>query len=88
MALRPPSLRTAELEVHSTSPPLSPLSSPSLLSLSCTTSTHPPLLLYSFCLGTCVNVGCVPKKVMWNTAEVGDAIAHAKDYGFNVTEKV
>ena len=35
-----------------------------------------------------MNVGCVPKKVMWNTAEVGDAIAHAKDYGFNVTEKV
>nr|BAA93433.1 glutathione reductase [Physarum polycephalum] len=36
--------------------------------------------------GTCVNVGCVPKKVMWNTAEVGDAIAHAQDYGFNVTK--
>jgi glutathione reductase (NADPH) len=36
--------------------------------------------------GTCVNVGCVPKKVMWNTAEVGDAIKHASDYGFHVTK--
>ncbi|KAG9319828.1 hypothetical protein KVV02_002831 [Mortierella alpina] len=27
--------------------------------------------------GTCVNVGCVPKKVMWNTA-----IHDAKEYGF------
>ena len=23
--------------------------------------------------GTCVNVGCVPKKVMWNAAQIGRA---------------
>jgi glutathione reductase (NADPH) len=34
--------------------------------------------------GTCVNVGCVPKKVMWNAAELGQAIADAPDYGFDV----
>ncbi|KAF9168436.1 Glutathione reductase, partial [Mortierella sp. AD010] len=32
--------------------------------------------------GTCVNVGCVPKKVMWNTASIADAIRDAKEYGF------
>ena len=35
--------------------------------------------------GTCVNVGCVPKKVMWNAASVALAVADAGDYGFNVT---
>jgi glutathione reductase (NADPH) len=35
--------------------------------------------------GTCVNVGCVPKKVMWNAASVALAVADAADYGFNVT---
>src|SRR5690606_6110728 len=34
--------------------------------------------------GTCVNVGCVPKKVIWNAAELAHAIAHAGDYGFDV----
>jgi glutathione reductase (NADPH) len=34
--------------------------------------------------GTCVNVGCVPKKVMWNAAEIGHAIHDAPDYGFDV----
>ena len=34
--------------------------------------------------GTCVNVGCVPKKVMWNAAGVASSIADARDYGFNV----
>jgi glutathione reductase (NADPH) len=34
--------------------------------------------------GTCVNVGCVPKKVMWNAAEIGRALAHAADYGFDI----
>jgi glutathione reductase (NADPH) len=34
--------------------------------------------------GTCVNVGCVPKKVMWNAAEIAGAIGHAADYGFDV----
>lgn len=32
--------------------------------------------------GTCVNVGCVPKKVMWNAAELGSALHDARDYGF------
>jgi len=37
--------------------------------------------------GTCVNVGCVPKKVMWNAAHVADTIRHdAKEYMFDVTE--
>ena len=34
--------------------------------------------------GTCVNVGCVPKKVMWNAAEVASALERASDYGFEV----
>src|ERR1700704_249533 len=35
--------------------------------------------------GTCVNVGCVPKKVMWNAASVALSLADAGDYGFDVT---
>jgi glutathione reductase (NADPH) len=35
--------------------------------------------------GTCVNVGCVPKKVMWNAASVALGLADAEDYGFHVT---
>jgi glutathione reductase (NADPH) len=35
--------------------------------------------------GTCVNVGCVPKKVMWNAAGVAASLADANDYGFHVT---
>jgi glutathione reductase (NADPH) len=35
--------------------------------------------------GTCVNVGCVPKKVMWNAAGVALSLADAGDYGFDVT---
>lgn len=34
--------------------------------------------------GTCVNVGCVPKKVMWNAAELAHAIEYAPEYGFDV----
>ncbi|MGB8327903.1 MAG: glutathione-disulfide reductase [Steroidobacteraceae bacterium] len=34
--------------------------------------------------GTCVNVGCVPKKVMWNAAQIAECIADAPDYGFAV----
>lgn len=37
--------------------------------------------------GTCVNVGCVPKKIMWNTAELAESIHDAKDYGFNIEYK-
>lgn len=32
--------------------------------------------------GTCVNVGCVPKKVMWNAAGIASALRDASDYGF------
>ncbi|VAW88665.1 Glutathione reductase [hydrothermal vent metagenome] len=35
--------------------------------------------------GTCVNVGCVPKKVMWYASQTHHALNHAKDYGFNFT---
>src|SRR5271156_2136364 len=35
--------------------------------------------------GTCVNVGCVPKKVMWNAASVASSLHDANDYGFKVT---
>jgi len=35
--------------------------------------------------GTCVNVGCVPKKVMWNASGIALALADAGDYGFDVT---
>jgi glutathione reductase (NADPH) len=34
--------------------------------------------------GTCVNVGCVPKKVMWNAASLAHALDDAEDYGFAV----
>lgn len=32
--------------------------------------------------GTCVNVGCVPKKVMWNTSFIKEIIDFAPHYGF------
>jgi glutathione reductase (NADPH) len=32
--------------------------------------------------GTCVNVGCVPKKVMWNAAAIAETLRGAPDYGF------
>lgn len=36
--------------------------------------------------GTCVNVGCVPKKVMWYGAQIAEAIKHyGPDYGFDTT---
>ncbi len=35
--------------------------------------------------GTCVNVGCVPKKVMWNAAALAHGIGRAADYGFDVS---
>ncbi|CAM3606162.1 glutathione reductase [Psychrobacter glaciei] len=38
--------------------------------------------------GTCVNLGCVPKKVMWYGAQVAEAIhKYAPDYGFDVDVK-
>lgn len=35
--------------------------------------------------GTCVNVGCVPKKVMWYAGQIADAVHYSKDYGFDLT---
>ncbi|ODV90492.1 hypothetical protein CANCADRAFT_57000 [Tortispora caseinolytica NRRL Y-17796] len=37
--------------------------------------------------GTCVNVGCVPKKVMWSAAAMAESIKQAPGYGFDVTSK-
>lgn len=34
--------------------------------------------------GTCVNVGCVPKKVMWNAGHLNEGISLAREYGFDV----
>lgn len=35
--------------------------------------------------GTCVNVGCVPKKVMWNAAECAEWLRDAAEYGFELS---
>ena len=37
--------------------------------------------------GTCVNVGCVPKKVMWYAAHHAHSFHHVADYGFDVEFK-
>lgn len=39
----------------------------------------------NFVGGTCVNVGCVPKKVMWYTAEIAEMIHRAEHFGYDVT---
>ena len=39
--------------------------------------------------GTCVNIGCVPKKIMWYAAEVKDAITkYGPEYGFTSSETI
>lgn len=38
--------------------------------------------------GTCVNVGCIPKKLYHHAASFGKALGHAKKYGWNVNENV
>ncbi len=44
------------------------------------------LIEASYLGGTCVNVGCVPKKVMWHGAQIAEAIKHyGPDYGFDTT---
>ncbi|KAL5120072.1 Glutathione reductase [Pleosporales sp. CAS-2024a] len=35
--------------------------------------------------GTCVNVGCVPKKVTWNAAAIAETFRDAPAYGFHVS---
>lgn len=32
--------------------------------------------------GTCVNVGCVPKKIFWNAAGIAQSLERAAEYGF------
>ncbi|KAI4162577.1 MAG: hypothetical protein LQ342_003808 [Letrouitia transgressa] len=36
--------------------------------------------------GTCVNVGCVPKKVTWNAAAIAETLHEAAAYGFQVEQ--
>jgi glutathione reductase (NADPH) len=33
--------------------------------------------------GTCVNVGCVPKKIMWYAANLAEAVRGASDFGIH-----
>lgn len=33
--------------------------------------------------GTCVNVGCVPKKIMWNAASIAETVHDMTHYGFS-----
>ena len=37
--------------------------------------------------GTCVNAGCVPKKVMWFGASIAHTLAEAAGYGFEIREQ-
>jgi glutathione reductase (NADPH) len=37
--------------------------------------------------GTCVNVGCVPKKVMWQASGIAATIEQAADFGFDVKRR-
>ena len=37
--------------------------------------------------GTCVNVGCVPKKVMWTTSQISETLELAPNYGFELEVK-
>eukprot|EP01006_Ploeotia_vitrea_P016507 TRINITY_DN47203_c0_g1_i2.p1 TRINITY_DN47203_c0_g1~~TRINITY_DN47203_c0_g1_i2.p1 ORF type:complete len:502 (+),score=35.44 TRINITY_DN47203_c0_g1_i2:55-1560(+) len=37
--------------------------------------------------GTCVNVGCVPKKVMWMASTLADGLKDKAEYGFDVEVK-
>jgi glutathione reductase (NADPH) len=34
--------------------------------------------------GTCVNLGCVPKKIMWYSAEFVNSLAQAEQFGFQI----
>ncbi len=36
--------------------------------------------------GTCVNVGCVPKKIMWTTSRIAEILHDAPAYGFNIKQ--
>jgi glutathione reductase (NADPH) len=34
--------------------------------------------------GTCVHVGCVPKKITWHAASIAEELGDARDYGFDL----
>lgn len=36
--------------------------------------------------GTCVNLGCVPKKVMWFGAHIAEALKYSPAYGFDISQ--
>ena len=38
--------------------------------------------------GTCVNLGCVPKKVMWFAADLAHALTDASGYGFQLSSSI
>ncbi|KAJ5211017.1 Glutathione reductase eukaryote/bacterial [Penicillium cf. griseofulvum] len=38
--------------------------------------------------GTCVNVGCVPKKMTWNFATINETMHIAKNYGYDIPNDV
>ncbi|KKK12959.1 hypothetical protein AOCH_004857, partial [Aspergillus ochraceoroseus] len=38
--------------------------------------------------GTCVNVGCVPKKMTWNFASITEALDAGRHYGYDIPEKI
>lgn len=44
---------------------------------------HVALVERSSLGGTCVNLGCVPKKVMYNASAIADILHQASDYGFS-----
>lgn len=46
--------------------------------------TRAAVIEYAPLGGTCVNVGCVPKKVMWYASHLAHDLHHAGDYGFDV----
>jgi glutathione reductase (NADPH) len=37
--------------------------------------------------GTCVNQGCVPKKIMWHAAQLAHAVEDAAGYGFDLERR-
>jgi len=37
--------------------------------------------------GTCVNVGCVPKKIMWNAASIAENVHEMHHYGFSMKDE-
>lgn len=38
--------------------------------------------------GTCVNVGCIPKKLMHQSALLGEALSESRDFGWATPEKI